>query len=460
MCYKRTISHGGNLMRPPTRLNFIKGMIALALASISCGNFATAPASSQPEYRYDELPEAGNESAAVSEYRAIAQWEKLQISYFFINGTEKISGDNEQAIIKQAFDLWAGQTPLTFTQTSNRAQADIVIGWGTGEHGDGDPFDGPGDVLAHASFPNPYDDRQVFLHFDDDERWVNSDSQNVDLLTVAAHEIGHTLGLAHSDDPNALMYPSYRGPHRFLGQDDIAGVQSLYGVASAPQPAPSVPTDNAPPPSADNDSDNDGISDQDEALVTGTDPKNSDSDNDGLGDGVEVLNRMNPLDPDMDRDGVSDGQEVANGTDPLFPQQADVSPELENDVSDFLTQAIELQIEAYQRGDASIASSIMAGDMLQNLTDEINSLNSQGLVSISEIDYYESYINDIRVINNARLEVDTCEVWTTSVYRLSDGQLTSSDGPTLLPQTITIQQSNAGWFITAVQFFDAPSFCN
>lgn len=460
MCYKRTISHGGILMRPPTRLNFIKGMIALALASISCGSFSSPSASSQPEYRYDELPEAGNESAAFSEYRAIAQWEKLQISYFFINGTEKISGDNEQAVIKQAFDLWAGQTPLTFTQTSNRAQADIVIGWGTGEHGDGDPFDGPGDVLAHASFPNPYDDRQVFLHFDNDERWVNSDSQNVDLLTVAAHEIGHTLGLAHSDDPDALMYPSYSGPHRFLGQDDIAGVQSLYGVASAPPLAPSVPTDNAPPPSADNDSDNDGISDQDEALVTGTDPKNSDSDNDGLGDGVEVLNRMNPLDPDMDRDGVSDGQEVANGTDPLFPQQADVSPELENDVSDFLTEAIELQIEAYQRGDASIASPIMAGDILQNLTDEINSLNSQGLVSISEIDYYESYINNIRVINNARLEVDTCEVWTTAVYRLSDGQLTSSDGPTLLPQTITIQQSNAGWFITAVQFFDAPSFCN
>lgn len=447
-------------MRPPTRLNFIKGMIALAFASISCGSFSSPSASSQPEYRYDELPEAGNESAAFSEYRAIAQWEKLQISYFFINGTEKISGDNEQAVIKQAFDLWAGQTPLTFTQTSNRAQADIVIGWGTGEHGDGDPFDGPGDVLAHASFPNPYDDRQVFLHFDNDERWVNSDSQNVDLLTVAAHEIGHTLGLAHSDDPDALMYPSYSGPHRFLGQDDIAGVQSLYGVASAPPLAPSVPTDNAPPPSADNDSDNDGISDQDEALVTGTDPKNSDSDNDGLGDGVEVLNRMNPLDPDMDRDGVSDGQEVANGTDPLFPQQADVSPELENDVSDFLTEAIELQIEAYQRGDASIASSIMAGDILQNLTDEINSLNSQGLVSISEIDYYESYINNIRVINNARLEVDTREVWTTAVYRLSDGQLTSSDGPTLLPQTITIQQSNAGWFITAVQFFDAPSFCN
>lgn len=442
------------------RLNFFKGFLVLALASLACSNLTSPQSSAETEYRYDDLPNVGDESAAFSEYRAISQWEKLEIAYFFVNGTGKISGDDEKAVIKQAFDLWAQRTPLTFTEAVNRSQADIVVGWATGDHNDGDPFDGPGDVLAHASFPNPYDDRQVFLHFDDDERWVNSNSQNVDLLTVAAHEIGHTLGLAHSADPNALMYPSYGGPHRFLGEDDIAGVQSLYGVASASPPAPDVPANDAPPPSADNDSDGDGISDRDEVLVTGTDPNKEDSDNDGLSDGVEVVNRMNPLDADMDRDGVSDGQEVANGTDPFFPEQADVSPELENEVSDFLTQAIELQIEAYRRSDASIASSIMAGEILDNLANEINSLNAQGLVSIFEIDYYESYINDIRVVNNAHIEVDTCEVWSTATYRFSDGQLVASDGPTLLPQTITIQQLNAGWFITAVEFFDAPAFCN
>ncbi len=417
--------------------------------------------SDEAAYRYDDLPDAESEDDTLSEFRAISQWGKTTITYYFMNGTEKLSGDTEHDLVRQAFELWATQTPLTFTEVAAADDADIVIGWATGAHGDGDPFDGPGDVLAHASYPNPYADRQVFLHFDDDERWVNSESQNVDLLTVAAHEIGHTLGFDHSNDPAALMYPAYTGPHRFLGEDDIGGAQSVYGIASAPPTEPGVPAPNeTPPPSQNTDSDGDGISDEAEVLVTGTDPNNPDSDGDALGDGVEVINRMNPLDADMDKDGVGDGQEVANGTNPFLPdQKAEISPELNQEVSDFLTQAIQAQIQAYRNGDAAFATSILAGDLLTSLENSIAALNEQGLVQLSEIDYYKSYIEDIRLLSNTQLEVDTCEVWTTATYRRTDGALASSDGPTLLPQTITIQRLESGWFITGVIFLDAPAFC-
>jgi hypothetical protein len=436
--------------------------IPILLAMLACSSAPSLPSVNQsngPGYRFDGLPSETNESSAFQEYQAIAKWDTADIKYYFINGTDQLPGDEEKTVISQAFGLWAAQSPLTFAETTNENDANIVIEWAVGDHGDGDPFDGPGDVLAHASFPNPYDGRQVFLHFDDDERWVDSNNQNVDLLTVAAHEIGHTLGLAHSSDPNSLMYPSYDGPRRFLGQDDIAGIQDLYGVGSNPQPAPSVPGNEAPPTASGTDTDQDGISDQDESLATGTDPNNPDSDQDGLPDGVEVVNHMNPLDPDMDKDGISDGQEVNNGTDPLFPEQSDVSPPLEQDVNDFLSNAIDLEIKAYRDQSADVVSSVMAGDALANVQEDIASLNQQGLVMISEIDYYQSYINDIRQIDSTHFEVDTCEVWTNDAYNKSTGELVDSQGPDLLPQTITIQQIDSNWYITDVQFFDAPAFC-
>ena len=61
---------------------------------------------------------------------------------------------------------------------------------------------------------------------------------------IAAHELGHALGLNHSTVTDATMYPTYSycsQAFRTLASDDIAAAQSLYGSGSAPaNTAPSV----------------------------------------------------------------------------------------------------------------------------------------------------------------------------------------------------------------------------
>jgi len=66
------------------------------------------------------------------------------------------------------------------------------------------------------------------------------------------------------------------------------------------------------------DDDGDGLSNNDEINIHGTDPFDSDSDDDGLNDGEEVLSfKTDPNHPDTDRDGYTDFEEINAGSDPL-----------------------------------------------------------------------------------------------------------------------------------------------
>lgn len=134
--------------------------------------------------------------------------------------------------------MWAAQTNLSFIEVNSASTADIVILWGSGSHGDPYPFDGINGVLAHAFYPPPNGGSLAGdVHLDDAETWTlntrSSVAQPIDLMTVAAHEIGHSLGLAHSTTPGSLMYPYYTGSHRYLSPDDIAGIRYLYGTPLA-----------------------------------------------------------------------------------------------------------------------------------------------------------------------------------------------------------------------------------
>jgi len=128
--------------------------------------------------------------------------------------------------MKKAFEVWEKATDLKFEKkTSGKVHIDIRFE--RRSHGDDDPFDGEGGTLAHAFFP-------VFggdAHFDDDEDWTVDTPRGTSLLMTASHELGHSLGLSHSNVRRSLMAPFYRGYEQdiSLDSDDIRGIQALYG---------------------------------------------------------------------------------------------------------------------------------------------------------------------------------------------------------------------------------------
>ncbi len=138
---------------------------------------------------------------------------------------------------------------LKFSVAGTQSAADIVIGAGRGRSAD---FDGPSGTLAYAYLPGEEFDGQLRLMFDDDETWsVDPASRGILLKNVFLHEIGHNLGLSHSQVKSALMAPYYTPGIAIPQQnDDIPRLQSLYGKALVPVPTPTPdPTpDPLPPP--------------------------------------------------------------------------------------------------------------------------------------------------------------------------------------------------------------------
>ncbi|KAL8191070.1 UNVERIFIED_CONTAM: hypothetical protein K2H54_067367 [Gekko kuhli] len=162
------------------------------------------------------------------------KWEKKDLTYKILNYTPDMKKVDVDKAIEKAFQAWSQVTPLTFRR-SDESTADIMISFARKEHGDFNPFDGAGGTLAHAYAPSS-SSIGGDAHFDEDESWTK-DRQGSNLFVVAAHEFGHSLGLFHSKDVNALMYPVYKNPQKnqpVLSRDDIEGIQLLYGASSNP----------------------------------------------------------------------------------------------------------------------------------------------------------------------------------------------------------------------------------
>jgi hypothetical protein len=131
---------------------------------------------------------------------------------------------------------WSSYAQITFTPTTATGAArTIEISFPSGDHGDGSPFTPNGAVLAHTFYPPPNPEPIAGdMHVNYDESW--SVSGSLELYPVMLHELGHALGLGHTDDPSAVMYPYYQGLQH-LSSIDIATLQTLYAKPAATAPA-------------------------------------------------------------------------------------------------------------------------------------------------------------------------------------------------------------------------------
>jgi hypothetical protein len=90
----------------------------------------------------------------------------------------------------------------------------------------------PAGVLAETFLPPPANGGTAAgdIMFNSTATWGINNYSAYDLMTVAAHEFGHALGLGESSVVSAVMYGTYGGIKQSLTSDDISGIDSIYGA--------------------------------------------------------------------------------------------------------------------------------------------------------------------------------------------------------------------------------------
>ncbi|XP_060527690.1 matrix metalloproteinase-25-like [Cylas formicarius] len=197
-------------------------------------------------------PRCGIEENAFTTANAV--WNKTTLNWY-IQASAPWQRIRLRTIANQVFKIWSSVSNLEFAYNYMKPDILILITDKSYEHkqsvrcqGNGScsyKFDGKGQVLGHAFFPNT-NQKCMEIHLDKDENWyfgndVPAPAPQTSLYTVLLHEIGHTLGLGHSNDSASIMYPFY-GSVNTLGLDDIAGIHRLYGDKTTISVSPSTTT--------------------------------------------------------------------------------------------------------------------------------------------------------------------------------------------------------------------------
>lgn len=152
--------------------------------------------------------------------------------------------------IKQSMAYWTSVCNINFNymgettkgSTSTSKDSTNVIGWGDADGATGITYTSMKGNTAPISIS------ESDINFN-----IAEVRDTTTLRAVANHELGHMLGLAHSDVSASIMFANPYHDIQYLltlRQDDITGCTDVYGVAGSATPTPTPAMTPTPAPTA------------------------------------------------------------------------------------------------------------------------------------------------------------------------------------------------------------------
>ena len=172
-------------------------------------------------------------------------WDDTQFTWSFALSTfakdsgvpfsARIAGDQtHEAFVRDAIATWSGVAGLGFIQVEDSISTDLRFGWGRfgllGPIGQTNyNYDGVSNLIAPDVIIRLEDPAEKPLQQERTTGTTVYAGTATAPASVALHELGHALGLAHNGDAASIMFPTAGAANRQLTADDKFSIQLLYG---------------------------------------------------------------------------------------------------------------------------------------------------------------------------------------------------------------------------------------
>jgi hypothetical protein len=132
-----------------------------------------------------------------------------------------------QAEITASLSAWENVADIRFIAEPDSSNTDIRFGWRN--------IDDKGGVLGQTTIPGRGGLDNVVVALDFDETWFvsgNAPIGAIDFSATVTHEIGHAIGIDHSESSQALMHAAYSTSIFDIQEDDVNAAVTIYGATN------------------------------------------------------------------------------------------------------------------------------------------------------------------------------------------------------------------------------------